>query len=176
MTSKFNPATLILLYIPWLLSIMFIGLPTISYLIAWLGSFYILYVTLLGKIKPIPEDLDIANQLMRPLFLNQIIFAGYMCCTSIFYFLDVQGYVNFEAPAPNYSVDNYLLGLVAQCQRYYCLGHAAFVSGIILFMKYPIEPTFRMERTDIARLLLVTAVITFPLAYIFELLPGLSQF
>lgn len=176
MTSKLNPANLILLYIPWLLSIIFIGLPAISYLIAWLGSFYIFYVTLSGKIKPIPEDLDFGNQLMRPLFLNQIIFAGYMCCTSIFYFLDVQGYVNFVAPAANYSVDNYLLELVAQCQRYYCLGHAAFVSGIILFMKYPIEPTYTVEKTDIARLLLVTAVITLPLTYVFLLLPGLSQF
>jgi len=176
MTSNFKGANLMLLYIPWLTSLLFSGLPVVSYLIAWLGSFYIFYVTLTGTIKPIPSDLPFGNQLMRPLFLNQIIFAGYMCCTSIFFFLDSLGYVNFSTPASNYFVDNYKLELVAECQRYYCLGHAAFASGIIIFMKYPITHTNHIEKTDIAQLLLVTAVISFPLTYLIKFLPGLSQF
>ena len=176
MNSKAGPLQYLLLFLPWLLSIIFIAVPTLSYLISWLGSFYIFFLTISGRIKAIPNDLSLGEQLMRPLFLNQIIFAGYMCCTSIFYFLDVMGYANFVAPASNYSVDLYQLELVAQCQRYYCLGHAAFVTGILLFMKYPIEHTYSIEKRDIANLLLTIALVTLPLSFVFRAVPGLSQF
>jgi len=156
--------------------LVFIGDPLISYLIAWLGSFYIFYITIYGKINPIPTDLDLGDQLMRPIFLNQLIFAGYMSCTSIFYFLDVLGYVNFESPTANFAIDQIQLAFVAQCQRYYCLGHAAFVTGVLIFMNYPIQHTYRVDKTDIAKLLLVTALITLPLSHFLFLIPGLSQF
>ncbi|MDB5120220.1 MAG: hypothetical protein JWN56_1438 [Sphingobacteriales bacterium] len=152
------------------------GDPIISYLIAWLGSFYILFVTITGQIKPVPSDMDFGDQLMRPLFLNQIIFAGYMCCTSIFYFLDVLGYVNFITPSQSYIADLNQLQLVAQCQRYYCLGHAAFVTGILLFMKYPIKHVYSIEKRDIANLLLTIALVSLPTSLLFRALPGLSQF
>lgn len=155
---------------------MFKGIPTISYLIAWMGSFYIFFLTINGSIKPIPSDLKFGDQLMRPLLLNQIIFAGYMCCTSIFYFSDVLGYVYFVAPTSNYSVDLNQLQLVAECQRYYCLGHAAFVTGILIFMKYPVEHEFKVEQRDLANLLLTIALASLPLSLLFRALPGLSQF
>jgi len=113
---------------------------------------------------------------MRPLFLNQLIFAGYMSCTSIFYFLDVLGYENFKSPTANFAVDQIQLAFVAQCQRYYCLGHAAFVTGILIFMNYPIQHTHRVDKTDIANLLLITALITWLLSNLILMIPGLAQF
>src|ERR1700744_6029202 len=86
----------VVLFIPWLLSLLFKDDPTVSYLIAWLGSFFIFFITYIGYIKPLPQDRDMAEQIMRPIFIVQIIFAGYMASTSIFYFLNVLGYEDFQ--------------------------------------------------------------------------------
>ena len=165
------------LFAPWGLSYLFSSDPTLSYFIAWGGSFFIFFITLTGWVKPIPKDRQVAEQLMRPLFLVQIIFAGYMACSSIFYFLSLIGYDNFERiPAMYFSVDNAQLELVATCQRFYVLGHAALVSGILLFMKYPVKQKYFVENEKIANLLLVTAFVTLPLSVVFLRVPGLSQF
>jgi hypothetical protein len=113
---------------------------------------------------------------MRPLFLPHIIFAAYMCCTSVFYLLSVLGYYNFQAPAPNYFVDLNQLESVAQCQRYYCLGHAAFVTGILLHMDYSQEPKYYLNIKDTASFLLLSAIVLLPLSSSFLFIPGLRQF
>lgn len=166
----------IILFLPWGLSLLFTSAPAWSYLIAWLGSLFIFYFTLTGKVKPLPGDRDIAGQLMRPIFIVQIIFAGYMCCTSIFYFLNLLGYEYLSKTNPLFTVDNDAMALTAQCQRYYCLGHAAFVSGILIFMKYPVKQTYYIEVEQLAGLLLKVALISFPAAMLFLRIPGLSQF
>src|SRR3954471_4966372 len=123
-------AKYLIVYFPWLLSVLFNPFPELSYMIAWLGSFFIFYVTLSGKIQDIPNDISVSEQLMRPLFLVQIVFAGFMCTTSIFYFLDVLGYQNFHKNDFFTLVDQTRLQYTAQCQRYYCLAHASFVTGV----------------------------------------------
>jgi hypothetical protein len=165
-----------LLFLPWILATLMKDVPEISYLIAYFGSFYIFYVTLSGKLKPLPKDRSIAGQLMRPIFLVQIIFAGYMCTTSIFYFLSILGYENFHRPPASYLVDYSHLNLTAQCQRYYCLGHAAFASGLVFFMKYPIKLKYYCVQDSLANLILVIALISFPVSELFLRVPGLSQF
>ncbi len=174
--NKENVGKYLLLYIPWGISLIFSVSPVTSYFIAWLGSFYIFFMTLTGAIEPLPKDRTFAEQLMRPVFIVQVIFAGYMCCTSIFYFLSLLGYeylhkVNYAVLASSQALD-----VAAQCQRYYCLGHAAFASGILLFMKYPVEKKFYIENNRLANLLLTTALISFPLSLLFLRIPGLSQF
>lgn len=166
----------IALYIPWGLSVLFAPDPVLSYLIAWLGSFLIFYVTLTGWVRPLPADRTIAEQLMRPIFLVQIIFAGYMCCTSIFYFFSVLGYVDFHKISEYYLVNQDKLEYTAQCQRYYCLGHAAFVTGILLFMDYSFKKKYYIENRSIANLLLFIAAVTLPLSSVFLHTSGLSQF
>ncbi|PJJ79463.1 exosortase Y-associated Wzy-like protein [Mucilaginibacter auburnensis] len=165
-----------ILYLPWLLSILLDFSPVLSYLTAWLGSFFIFYVTLSGNLRQLPQDREIADQLMRPIFLVHIIFAGYMCSTSIFYFMEVLGYTNFNAPGAFYLVDEQKLQLTAQCQRYYCLGHAAFVTGILAFMKYPIKQKYYVGKEKIANLLFVVAIVTLPLSTVFLMIKGLAQF
>jgi len=150
--------------------------PISSYLIAWAGSFYIFFVTISGKIKPLPSDLPIAEQIMRPLFLTQIIFAGYMACTSIFYFMEVLGYQNFELPGPFFAVDPDQLELVAKCQRFYCLAHASFITGVLLLMDYSKPSNYRLAVRDKATFMMGFALITLPLSTTFLLVPGLRQF
>lgn len=176
MKKRFHPERLLLLYGPWLLSLVFAADPVISYGIAWLGSFFIFFITLSGRIKPLACDLTWAAQLMRPLFLTQIIFAGYMSCTSIFYFIDTLGYSHFQAPLSNYLADIRQLELLAQCQRYYCLGHAALATGIIVFMHQSISIGYRLKGLPPTDFILFTALITLPLSLLFKIIPGLSQF
>jgi hypothetical protein len=166
----------IVLFLPWLLALLFKSDPKLSYMIAWLGSILILCLTLTGWVKPLPDDRSIAEQLMRPVFLVQIIFAGYMSCTSIFYFFDVLGYVDFSKANDFYLIDQERLRLTAECQRYYCLGHAAFITGILVFMRYPIEHKYYYNPAILANLFLVMALITLPVSVLFIRIPGLSQF
>src|SRR4051812_6608690 len=168
--------TYILLYLPWILSLLFDIYPQVSYLIAWSGSFFIFYITLTGKLRSLPQDRKISEQLMRPIFLVQIVFCSYMCLTSIFYYLDVLGYRNFEKINTFYLVDQNKLMLTAQCQRYYCLGHAAFATGVLMFMQYPVIPRYNVKKEKVANLLFVVALVTFPLSTLFLVVPGLSQF
>ncbi|MDB5144728.1 MAG: hypothetical protein JWQ66_3441, partial [Mucilaginibacter sp.] len=176
MKSSVSLERYIALYIPWALALLLKGDPELSYLIAWLGSFLIFYLTLTGWVRPLPKDRSYAEQLMRPIFLVQIIFAGYMCSTSIFYFFNVLGYEDFHKISESFLVDQEKLELTAQCQRYYCLGHAAFVSGILMFMNNPEKQKYHVEKDKIANLLFVTAFISLPVSFFILRIPGLSQF
>ncbi len=166
----------IVLFIPWLLALLCKGDSVLSYFIAWIGSFFIFFITLTGWVRPIPKDRPIADQLMRPLFIMQIIFAGYMCCTSVFYFMSTLGYENFRQVAFHTLNDKDTLNLVAQCQRYYCLGHASFIAGVLIFMNYPVQKKYHIESHKLANLLLWAALVSFPVSLIFLKIPGLSQF
>jgi len=167
----------ITLFLPWGLSLLFQADPVVSYFIAWLGSFLIFYLSMSGWMKPLPEDRPIAEQIMRPIFLIQIIFVGYMACSSIFYFLNVLGYENFHKTYNSFFVvDQQKLELTALCQRYYVLGHAAMVTGMVMFMKYPVKRKYYIEKEKIANLLFVMAFVTLPVSIIFLKVPGLIQF
>lgn len=175
MNRKLVVEKFILLYLPWLLAVIFKGQPVTSYFIAWVGSFFIFFMTLTGQIVPLPDDRSFADQIMRPIILVQIIFAGYMCCTSIFYFFSLLGYYNF-APTPFYMPDPEKLDMAAQCQRYYVLGHAAMVSGILYCMRYQKAPKYKVDSDKLTQLLYYATIISFPLAVFFLKFPGLGQF
>jgi len=166
----------LMLFVPWGLSVLFKLDPIVSYFLAWLGSFLIFYLTMSGWVKPIPNDRPMAEQLMRPIFLIQIIFAGYSCCTTIFYFFDVLGYVDFHKSTAFFLIDNERLELTAQCQRYYCLAHASFATGVLYFMRYPVKQKYYFKTEKIANLLLIAALIAYPVSIIFSRVPGLLQF
>lgn len=164
------------LFIPWIFAMLFKDSYILSYFIAWFGSFFIFWVTFKGWIKPLPNDRNIEEQLMRPIFLTQVIFAGYMACTSIFYLFDVLGYINFHKISDFYLVDQERLRLVAQCQRYYCLAHASFVTGILIFMRYPVEKKYGYNRADLTKVILNIALIATLLSSLLMRVSGLSQF
>lgn len=173
MHLKEAPIRYAILFLPWVLSLLVESQPLISYIFAWLGSFFIFFLSYSGFLKPLPQDRPAAAQIMRPVFIVQVIFAGYMCCTSIFYVLNLYGYSNFH---PGYVIlDAQQMDLTAQCQRYYCLAHASFTTGIMLFMNYPVKQVVKVEQSAIVDLLFWTAVLTFPVSVIFLMVPGLSQ-
>lgn len=176
MKNDKNIGRYFILFVPWALAMLFQPSPVTSYFIAWLGSFFIFFMTLTGKIKPLPTDRSFSEQLMRPIFIIQIIFAGYTCTTSIFYFLSLLGYEYLSKTNSVLAIDQNTIALAAQCQRYYCLGHAAFVSGILMFMKYPVKTKYHIEKEKLANLLLLTALISFPVSIVFLRIPGLAQF
>lgn len=166
-----------ILYMPWLLAWLVQSLPILSYLIAWSGSLMIFSLTMSGWVKPIPQDLTFSQQLMRPLFMIQLIFAGYMCVGSIFYFLNVLGYVDFHlATNKLFRVDKVQLNLTAECQRYYILGHASFITGILSNMKYPVPKKYFVEKSTIASLLLKVAFVAVVISTTIGRLPGFTQF
>jgi hypothetical protein len=165
----------LILYLPWILSMLAQGSSIISYFIAWLGSFFIFFVCYTGWLKPLPKDRTIAEQLMRPIFLVQIIFIGYMACSSIFYFCNLLGYFNMEGYL-SFTIDYDKLDLAAQCQRYYVLGHAAFATGLIVCMKYPIKQKYKVDNQKLANILLMVAIVFLPVSYLAASVNGLSQF
>ncbi|MFD0749301.1 exosortase Y-associated Wzy-like protein [Mucilaginibacter calamicampi] len=165
-----------LLYLPWLASLVVQNNPAASYLIAWLGTFFLFYLCYSGKIKKLPDDRRIGEQIMRPVYLVQIIFIGYMASTSIFYFIQLLGYgdQSFMIRSPAELEQKILLA--AQCQRYYVLGHAAFLTGLLYTMKYPVKPEYTYDKSKLTAVLFQIAVICLPLSVISYRIPGLSQF
>ncbi|RZK52568.1 MAG: hypothetical protein EOO91_19115, partial [Pedobacter sp.] len=123
---------LILIYLPWVLSMIIQIDPVASYFVAWLGSFYIFYLTLFSRVKFIPLDFPLVKQVMRPIVIIQLIFAGFMCCTSIFYFMDHLGYEYFNKISTIPFQVNEQTYAIAKCQRLSLLAHAALVTGMVL--------------------------------------------
>ncbi len=164
------------LYLPWLLALLLQADPVLSYFIAWLGTCAIFYLSLSGWLTPLPADLPMGEQLMRPIFLVQVIFAGYMSFSSIFYFLNLLGYDNFHKVESTIAIDYQKIELTAMCQRYYVLGHAAFVTGMGMFMKYPVKQKYHVDKEKLSNVLLIVAVITLVSSTLFLIIPGLAQF
>ncbi len=165
----------IYLYIPWLISVIIPHAQT-SFLVAWIGSFFIFYISMSGKIKPLPTDISINQQILRPLFLLQTIFAGYMACSSIFYFLDSIGYTYFTYTGTYNAINKATPQTVAACQQYYVLGHAALAHGILAAMKYPVKKNVEILIKSYSRFFITVGIICLPLSFLLTSLPGISQF
>ena len=66
--------------------------------------------------------------------------------------------------------------MIAFAQRYYCLGHAALVTGIFAAMKYPVQKKYTLSYEKSVNLLLHIALVFIPLAFLFNQIDGLKQF
>lgn len=170
-----NPTKLTLtLYFPVLVSYLLINSPIISYFVAWFGSLFIFYTTILSPAAIINRDLPIHKQIMRPIFLTQLIFAGFMCTTSIFYFMDHLGYrylteINYGAQFK----ENEQTVLIASCQRMSLLAHAALVTGMLIVQKHKIKLKSTQAFDD--DFLIWLSIIVFGLGSICQFFPGLNQ-
>ncbi len=115
---------------------------------------------------------------MRPIFLLQLIFAGFMCCTSIFFFLNHLGYEYFEKISPVKFTANEQTYLLAKCQRLCFLGHISLVGGILLSMtkteKKAQHYTFKSRKVEYTWLRL--GISFYIVAFIMQFIPGLFQF
>lgn len=164
-----------LLFIPYVLAALFQDAPSVSYLVAWGGSFWIFYLTLSGSIKPLPGGESLARQLFRPIGVTHLVFAGYMAVTSIFYFLSLHGYFYFEHDAFA-EATRHQIALTAEAQRYYVLAHAAFATGILVFADYRRSGEWTL-RPDIDRpwFILYLAGGLLVVAQVLKWGPGLGQ-
>ncbi|WP_443938102.1 exosortase Y-associated Wzy-like protein [Pedobacter sp. MW01-1-1] len=164
------------LYIPVILAFLLADLPIASYFIAWLGSIFIFYWTWFSPAAYYHNDLPIYKQIMRPIFLTQFIFAGFMCCTSIFYFLDHLGYRYFTLVENGLQFqDAHRTAIIAQCQRISLLAHAAFTTGIILKLsKKPVEIRNIMVFAG-HNYLIKLSIISYAIGWICNYIPGLNQ-
>jgi hypothetical protein len=162
----------LLLFIPYLVSLLFSEDPDTAYSIAWLGSFWIFWLSISGRIKPLPKDLSLGDQFMRPVVLTQLVFAGYMAVTSIFYFLDLHGYTYFDLNT-NVSLDLTKIKMVSRCQQYYVLAHACMVTGM-LFIGGRTKKQYSVIRFD-PQFLLILSGLFFVLAFVSRFVPGMGQ-
>ena len=161
------------LYLPVLLAWILVSAPILSYAVAWLGSGWILWLSITGRVRPLPGDRTWDEQLFRPLFLSQGMFAGYLCLSSVFYVWDL---VVLGGGGGMYSgtVD---IEYIAAAQRYSVLGHAAFVHGILVTMDYRRSGEWTIvSELSRARLFLAVGIGAFALSAFFSQLPGLGQF
>ncbi|PTS91996.1 hypothetical protein DBR11_27745 [Pedobacter sp. HMWF019] len=140
LTSSTKIQNLFTIAIPWLISLALAHHPVLSYLIAFSGSWFIFYYTLFSPWKYTNSNQTQVLQVMRPIVLIQLIFAGFMCCTSIFYFADHIGYKYLESVKGNFIISPQTF-IIAKSQQIALLGHIGLVTGIqyqtkTLFQKY----------------------------------------
>jgi len=172
-----NPIrTVLILYIPVVFAYFLVNSPVISYFVAWGGSLFIFYTTWFSPAAYYDKTIPIYKQVMRPIFLTQFIFAGFMCSTSIFYFMDHLGYrylteLNYGAQFK----ENEQTDLIATAQRLSLLAHAAMTSGLILAMnpwKKKVKFTQAFQNNDF---LIWLGIIVFGIGSICQQISGLSQ-
>ncbi len=166
-------------FIVFVISLSLYEMPLFSYIIAWLGSFYIFYLTWFSRHRTLQNDLPIAAQIMRPIFLIQLIFAGFMACTSIFYFLDQLGYEYFEKVEADKFVPLEHSYQIAKCQRLSLLAHISLVWGILWQQgrsnnkkKY----SFNIPKQETNYQWLRLGIVFYGLAILFQFIDGLFQF
>ncbi len=166
-------------FILWIMAEFIITDPVLSYFLAWLSSFFIFYWTIFSNFKYINDDLPVKDQVLRPIIIVQLIFAGFMCCTSVFYFLNHLGYRYFEKVEFNLDVPNAQTYLIAQCQRLSLLAHASLVTGIILLTNKKDKNQRKYilaSDININNLLTKFSIFTFFAAFAVKVIPGFSQF
>lgn len=144
-------------------------------MVAWSGSFFIFYATLLSPPRHLPPDLPAHQQVMRPMILTQLVFAGYMCCSSIFYFMDHHGYHFLTRQVDPTVHPEDQIYLIAECQRICLLGHAALVTGILSNTTSILPPKYRIN-IDESKLLTITCLTSYFFAFLSCKFPGTAQF
>ncbi len=163
---------ILILFLPLVPAYLFSGDPVLSYSAAWLGSVFLLIASVSGWLVPLADDLPFAQQIMRPIIIIQFIFVGFNFITSIFYFLDTLGVQDFVLT--NAEIDETRLLVVAECQRYYLLGHVFLLAGI--YSKgFEIKKASYLQIEDIPRFLLILSGVTLAMNILSSSIGGLGQ-
>lgn len=173
-TSK-KQKLIVTIFLPYILSLLFQATPVVSYLIAWVGSLFIFYCSMLSPIGLLPKQEALVKWVMQPAFLLQGVFAGFMCCTSIFYFLNHVGYQFLTDINGNNFVVNQATYEIANCQRYYVLAHACLVVGLTVAHKRYVEIAYTFNKnTD--ELLISICIAALTISFLLGKFPALLQF
>lgn len=160
------------LILAYMLTFLFEGNDFSYFLASWICSLFILFFTLFGNIFPNERVLDYP---MRPVVTTNIIFSFYMSMTSIFYFLDINGYY-YLSQKPIQYIDIEQIRLSAICQNYYVLAQLFFTLGLVLGHQKVDFPKFKLVFDNIPVLSFRVCLVFSGLGFVAALLPGLSQF
>jgi hypothetical protein len=162
-----------LLFLPFVFSYLLQDTPVASYLVAWSGSIFILWITLSGRIKPLPQGRPIAFQLFRPVVFTQVVFASYTALTSVFFFV---GVLTGKVSALTIGGPDHLISLTARAQSYYVLAHASVTTGILWFMDYSDARKFSLRgASGSSRFLLGLSAFFFTASVVARMFPGLNE-
>lgn len=162
--------------IPWILATMMYYDPVSSYFIAWTGTFFIFFISIGSSLSYHQRDLPINQQVMRPIVLIQLVFAGFMCSTSIFYFMDHLGYQYLNDVSNATFEANEQTRTIAKCQRLALLAHTAIVTGIIISTRKT-TPAFKfIPAIGTTSLLIYTGACSFLISQGMSFLPAIIQF
>jgi len=163
------------LFLPWLLSILTSHVPVFSFITAWLGSFFIFYYSVCGPMAMIMKEVPLKFQIMRPMVLIQVVFAGLMAVSSIFFFLDHLGFYFWSEVETTRTDMDQLTNVFAQCQRLYVFAHASLVFGMIIALKPKTSVAYIWRRKtgdQLLSFLMFSLLISYSLSFV----PALHQF
>ncbi len=158
----------------FLLFAMHTAMPENVYWIAWFTSIVIYILTLFKKLIPIPNDMPVSQQLFRPYFLAHSFFFGYVCFSSVFYFLNLKGYRFFELVGdPGFQNDQVVN--VAKCQCFYLIAHISLLVGMSVDFRKKGRELKNIDKSKLTLIILITAISAQIVVLFSSLIPGLSQ-
>ena len=154
-----RPLALALLFAPYAVALVLAQVPLLSYGTAWVGSLWILWLSIGGHVRALPDGGSALDQVTRPIVLTQILFSFYNFLTSVFYVADLYGYYYFKHTGLA-QVDMQAVAVAAEAQRYYVLAHAGIAAGMLLLMRYPDRGEWAVRPLkDPARAALILSVV-----------------
>lgn len=160
------------LYLPFLLAYTLSANPNVSFWISWFGSISLIYLVVVGVLKPNSDKGTWLDYPLRPLYVPHFIFAGYMSLSSIFYFLSLYGYEYFEKV--NQVASLLVIERAAMAQSLYYLGHAGLLHGLLLTSNYS-KPRVMVKTKSITDFSLKLALVFTIFNVMLSFFPQLAQ-
>lgn len=149
-------------------------MPENVYWIAWATSIVIYLLTIFKLLIPLPNDMPVSHQLFRPYFLAHSFFFGYVCFSSVFYFLNLKGYRFFELVGdPGFQKDQVVN--VAKCQCFYLIAHISLLLGMTVDFRKKENTLKNIDGAKLTNIILITSITAQVVVLFSSLIPGLSQ-
>lgn len=149
--------------------------PEICWWWCWISSVVLLAGSLTGKIFYLPTDLPLREQTLRPWLLINLIFVSYGFLTSIFFWLDLNGYRFWNLDQMRIAT-HYEFDRAASAQYCYLIGHIGFVIGLGSFIRWSPRTAWRIKlNLSLPTLVLYLAAIAGLAVICFQFVPALSQ-
>jgi hypothetical protein len=174
--KRLKPLGVAVCYLPFGLSMALGTESREAWWISWVGSWFIFAMVWSGRVFALEDDRLRSDQALRPWFIVHLVYAAYSFTTSIFYWLDLQGWFflnhGHHAPAPEEQ-----LALAARAQVLYGLAHAALVTGFGLARRPAADIPWRWaSRRSLPEILIKGSAVAYLCSLGFGMLPGLDQF
>jgi hypothetical protein len=143
--------------------------------ISWIGSWFIFYMVLTGRVFEVVSGGKLSDQVLKPWFLVHLIYAGYGFMTSIFYFMDLNGWY-YLSPNSGSLTDIGEISRASQAQVYYSLAHAALVTGFTICRRPRASKISELNtHFSLPAVLIMASSLAFLCSLVIRLVPGIDQ-